>query len=79
MNELIKKPLSANMGTELLVPSREQNGMIEWAKRCALGGIGQFYADKSHTRISYEYTTIKRWLRGLFSHAHTRDISRIQR
>lgn len=38
MNELIKKPLLANMATELLVPSREQNGMIEWTKRCALGG-----------------------------------------
>ena len=32
----------------------------------------QFYADKNHTKISREYITIKRWLRG-------RDISRIQK
>ena len=61
MNELIKKPLSANMATELLVPSREQNGMIEWTKRCALGGYWtvlrrqKSYKDKP--RI-YHYKTL---------------------
>ena len=30
MNQLIKKPLLASIAIELSVPSREQNGLIEW-------------------------------------------------
>ena len=37
-----------------------------------LGLLGQFYADKNHTKISREYSAIKRWLR-------CRDILHIQK
>ena len=37
-----------------------------------MGGFGEVYTDKNHTKISREYCTIKHWLRG-------QDILRIQK
>ena len=44
-----------------------------------MGGLGQFYADKNHRNISGECVIKIRCLRTPFSHAHTRDIPRIEK
>ena len=49
------------------------------SERVVVAVPGAVYAYKNHTKISREYTAIKRWLRGLPSHARTRDSPRIQR
>ena len=41
--------------------------------------LGQFYADKNHTKISGEYVIKIRCLRSPLSHAHTRDVPLIQK
>ena len=48
-------------------------------KRDIVGGFETVYADKNQMKINREYTTKKRWLRSLLSHAHTRNSLCIQR
>ena len=49
------------------------------SERVVVAVPGAVYAYKNHTKISREYTAIKRRLRGLPSHTRTRDSPRIQR